>query len=380
MSSPNATSSAQERYLVLGGSGFLGSYIVDALVARGERHVFVYDLKSPAFQYQNASATYLTGDLCDSARLLEALQEVQPTVVFHTIAPVHGSPDEVQCKVNVDGTKAVLEACRHPSLAGKISKLVYTSSTGVVWKVRDMAGVTEDSVQPPAQGYDSYHHTKAIAERMVLEADGRSLRTVVIRPCGMTGPRDQQLMHRLDTVLKQGQHKVQIGDNKNLVDWAYAGNVADAHLLAADRLPSPGSPDAATTPHPVAGQVFFITNGSPLPNWDFTRMVWRALGARPEDLDPKNVTKIPRWLALALAHVAEAVCRLLGTSTEFTVFAVQYSTATQWYNIDKARRVLGYGPKVSLQEAVDRAVQWWKDQGAAEWAASQYRSNRKKRE
>ena len=40
-----------------------------------------------------------------------------------------------------------------------------------------------------------------------------------------------------DTVLKQGQHKVQIGDNKNLVDWAYAGNIADAHILAADRLP-----------------------------------------------------------------------------------------------------------------------------------------------
>lgn len=143
-------------------------------------------------------------------------------------------------------------------------------------------------------------------------------------------------MHRLDTVLKKGQHKVQIGDNKNLVDWAYAGNIADAHVLAADRLPRPGDPSASAKPHAVGGQIFFVTNGSPVPNWDFTRMVWRALGAPPQDLDPKSVTKVPRLLALVLAHVAEAFCKLLGTSTEFTVFAVQYTTATQWYNIEKA--------------------------------------------
>ncbi|GJE87316.1 C-3 sterol dehydrogenase [Phanerochaete sordida] len=372
-------STSEERYLVLGGSGFLGSYIVDALVARGEAHVFVYDLKGPAHHHQNSVAQYKVGDLVDYGRLLAVLQETQPTVIFHTIAPVHGVPDAVQYKVNVDGTKTLLEACKHPSVATTLAKLVYTSSTGVVWKVHDLHGVSEDDVRPPAQGYDSYHHTKAIAERMVLEADGSGLRTVVIRPCGMTGPRDQQLMHRLDTILKQGQHKVQIGNNKNLVDWAYAGNVADAHLLAADRLPAPDAADASM-PHAVAGHAFFVTNGSPLPNWDFTRMVWRALGAPPRDLDPRNVTVLPRWLALSIARVAQAVCRLLGTSTELTVFAVQYSTATQWYNIDKARHVLGYEPKVTLQDAVTRTVQWWKDQGAAEWTETVKSSRSKKRD
>lgn len=142
-------------------------------------------------------------------------------------------------------------------------------------------------------------------------------------------------MHRLDAVLKNRQHKIQIGDNKNLVDWAYAGNIADAHLLAADRLPTPGGVE---TPHAVAGQVFFVTNGSPLPGWDFSRMVWRELGAPPEDLEPRSVTMVPRWLALFLARVAGVFCRAFGISTEFTAFAVQYTTATQWYNIDKVRR------------------------------------------
>lgn len=141
-------------------------------------------------------------------------------------------------------------------------------------------------------------------------------------------------MHRLATVLAKGQHKVQIGDGSNLVDWAYVGNVADAHLLAADKLPF-SLPSDQTSPHPVAGQVFFITNGSPVPGWDFSRMVWRELGAPQRDLDPKNIVKIPRWIALLLATIAEMWCEIFGGSTEFTRFVVLYSTATQYYNIDK---------------------------------------------
>lgn len=146
-------------------------------------------------------------------------------------------------------------------------------------------------------------------------------------------PRDPQLFHRLARVLADGQHTIQIGNNKNLVDWAYVGNIADAHLLAADKLP-PASEDVQF-PHPVAGQVFFITNGKPIPQWDFSRMVWRALGAKPESLDPKNVTKVPRWIALFMATLSEAWCAATGTTTEFNRFAIRYVTATQWYNIDK---------------------------------------------
>ena len=149
------------------------------------------------------------------------------------------------------------------------------------------------------------------------------------------------MFHRLATALKNGQHKVQLGDNRNLIDWVYAGNVADAHVLAADRLPSSTLSDTGghSRDDPVAGQVFIITNGSPMPAYDFSRMVWRALGAPETDLDPRNVVKIPRWLSLWLATVAETWCKLTGTSTEFTRFAATFATATQWYNIDKVRRM-----------------------------------------
>ena len=87
----------------------------------------------------------------------------------------------------MDGTKTLIEACHHRSVSGAVTKLVYTSSTGVVWTPQDIAGATEDSIQIPTQGYDSYHHTKAIGEKLVLTEDGNKMRTVVLRPCGMIG-------------------------------------------------------------------------------------------------------------------------------------------------------------------------------------------------
>lgn len=87
----------------------------------------------------------------------------------------------------MEGTEVLLEMCTHHSLAGSVKKFVYTSSTGVVWKVDDFRGVSEEQVSIPSEGYDSYHHTKAIAEKLVLEANNKSMCTTVIRPCGMVG-------------------------------------------------------------------------------------------------------------------------------------------------------------------------------------------------
>ena len=85
--------------------------------------------------------------------------------------------------MNINGTKVVIDAC----LQAGVPKLVYTSSVGVTWRAEDIHGLSEDQLCYPKKGYDMYHHTKAIAEKMVLEADGRDIRTTVIRPCGMVG-------------------------------------------------------------------------------------------------------------------------------------------------------------------------------------------------
>ena len=94
-----------------------------------------------------------------------------------------------------------------------------------------------------------------------------------------------------------GQTKIQLGDNKNLVEPIYVGNVATAHLLAAKKFL-----ESAKKGHlkaRVDGEAFHITDGDPQPSWTFARLIWQTAG---DGTAPEHVTVVPGWLALALAH------------------------------------------------------------------------------
>jgi sterol-4alpha-carboxylate 3-dehydrogenase (decarboxylating) len=131
---------------------------------------------------------------------------------------------------------------------------------------------------------------------------------------------------------------VQIGSNTNLFDWTYIDNLVHAHLLAADKLgPTSG----------VAGEIFFITNGDPIPFWDFPHMLWACLAA---------AGVMPKALGMLIASIAEFVAWVTGKDPLFTRFRVKFSCAKRWHNIDKARRVLGYQPLVSNEEGIERTA------------------------
>lgn len=84
---------------------------------------------------------------------------------------------------------------------------------------------------------DAYNETKALAEVLVLEANGREgLLTCSIRPSGIFGPRDSQGSLSIVESAMKGQWRVMIGKNNNLFDLTYVDNVSHAHLLAADKM------------------------------------------------------------------------------------------------------------------------------------------------
>ena len=135
-------------------------------------------------------------------------------------------------------------------------------------------------------------------------------------------------MWRLADAYNKGQHKYQMGNNKNLVDYSYVGNVADAHILAADRLQETFS--SPTGVDDVSGQAFFITDGKPRPYWDFPRMVFRELGD-----DGQGIVELPKWLCLILAFFSELWASIFGGLPGFPRFIVIIATQEQWFNIDK---------------------------------------------
>lgn len=134
--------------------------------------------------------------------------------------------------VNVTGTANVINACQ----SAGVPKLVYTSSAGVVYSGKEDLINADERLPYPDVPMDAYNDTKARAEDLVLSANSASLLTCALRPSGIFGPGDRQAISGFHSVIKNGQTKFQIGSNENLFDWTYVGNVAHAHLLAADRL------------------------------------------------------------------------------------------------------------------------------------------------
>jgi nucleoside-diphosphate-sugar epimerase len=172
----------------------------------------------------------------------------------------------------------------------------------------------------------------------VRDANDASLATVSLRPHLIWGPGDNHLLPRLVARARAGQLR-RIGSRANLVDTVYVDNAAEAHLQAADRL-HPGAP--------IAGRVYFISQGEPRPLWDMVNALLEAAGAPP-------VTRaVPVGLALALAWGFEHGHGLLRRTGEprLTRFVVHELATAHWFDLTAARRDLGYAPRISTDQGL----------------------------
>jgi nucleoside-diphosphate-sugar epimerase len=318
--------------LVTGGGGFLGGAIVRRLTVHGDHVRSLSRGRYPALGALGVEQS--EGDVADVGVVNAAVAGCD--LVFHVAAKagVWGPYAEYH-RTNVVGTENVLSACRKHG----VRRLVYTSSPSVVFNGRDMEGVNESAPYP--DHYDAaYPKTKAVAERLVLAANGPYLATVALRPHLIWGPGDNHLTPRILERGRAGRLR-RIGRANKWIDATYIDNAADAHLLAADRL-SPGSP--------IAGKAYFVGNGEPMPLWDLVNRILAAGGVAPVK------RKIPIWLAYTAGWLMETAYTILRRRDEppLTRFVVRELTTAHWFDLTAARRDLGYEPKVSIGEGLKR--------------------------
>ena len=322
--------------LVTGGGGFLGGSIVRLLQERGETVRSFSRQEYPALA--RLGVEQVQGDIGDRDAVLRAAEGCD--TVFHVAAKagIWGSAAEFH-RANVTGTENIIAACRHHG----IRRLVFTGSPSVVFDGSDVEGGNE-SLPYPTHYEAHYPRTKALAERLVIAANGPELATVSLRPHLIWGPGDNHLVPRIVTKGRAGKLR-RIGSHDCLVDTVYVDNAAAAHLLAADLL-APGSP--------VAGNCYFITNGEPLPLWE---MINRILAAA--NLPPVSGS-VPPAVAYAAGIICEGLWSLFNLSGEppITRFVAREMATAHWFDISAAHRDLGYAPAVSIDEGLIRLRAW----------------------
>lgn len=324
--------------LVTGGTGFLGSHLVERLLADGRRVTVVSRTARPALEARGVRM--VVGALHDPAVCAEAVKEV--ATVFHVAARVGvWGAYEGFFRDNVLATRALVRAAQ----AAGVTRFVHTSTPSVVYNGRDFAGADERlplTTECPC----AYPLTKAIAEREVLGANKLTFRVCALRPHLIWGVGDPHLVPRILARARAGRLRV-VGRGDNLVDMVHVRNATDAHVLAERAL---GAADDA--PGRAMGKAYFITNGEPVNLWDWVNELLRALG------EPPVTRRISLEAASRIGVACEALWRVLRLKGEppMTRFVAAELAKDHWFSMEAARRDLGYVPQVSMAEGTAELV------------------------
>jgi len=325
-----------EKVLVTGGGGFLGSAIVRRLADRGD------DVRSLARNYypelEKMGVEQVQGDISSMETVARACENRD--IVFHVAAkPPPWGRYEDYYQTNVIGTQNIIDGVLNQNMA----RLVYTSTPSVVHNGRDIEEADE-SMPYPKKFSTHYAKTKAIAEQLVIKAALGKLNTIILRPHKIWGPGDDQILTRL---VARAKKLKQIGDGKNLIDHTYIDDAADAHLLAADKLAENSD---------LSGNIYFISQGEPVPAWYMVNEFLKAAGCDPVK---KTVPFRVAWLTGALF---ELIYKIFNLSKEpyITRFLAETVSQTNWFSISAAKKDLGYNPKVTTAEGLKRLEDWLK--------------------
>ncbi len=317
---------------VTGGGGFLGRYIVEQLLQNGH-HVRIFcrgnypDLKSLGVEI-------IQGDLRDPAKVEKAVQGTE--AVFHVAAvPGIWGKWETYHSINTLGTQHVIDACRNQGCG----RLIYTSSPSVVYDGKPHFNADESLPYP--KGYlCHYPHSKALAEKAVLQANDENFSTVALRPHLIWGPRDNHLIPRLLDRAMSGR-LIRVGDGTNVVSMSYVENAAAAHIQAFEAL---------STQSMCAGKAYFINEAEPVPLWSWIDQLL-ALGGLP----PVRRSISPT-MARTIGATMEAAFSLFRLSSEppMTRFLASQLSQSHSYSIENAIQDFGCEPQVTFAEGMQK--------------------------
>ncbi len=318
------------RVLVTGASGFLGAHIMTRLAAAGTPALGVgRDAKRCAGLGADGHEV-LRLDLSipfDSAAE-HALGAVDTIIHCAALSAPFGRLADFEA-ANVTATRNLVDFARRQS----VRRFVHISSPTVSFAYRDQLGIREDTDLPPPVNH--YARTKRQGEEIVLAAPETG--PVVLRPRGIYGTGDRTLLPRLLQVARERPLPL-FRDGKARIDLTYIDDVVDAVLAALA---------AGSAAH---GQIFNISGGEVVPVLDIAEAACARAGVQP------RWRKMPLWPAMLAAGLAETAAELLPSRPEppVTRYGLGLFAYAQSLNIGKAGRILGWAPKVSFGEGLDR--------------------------
>lgn len=317
-------------YLLTGGTGFVGSHLVEALSGRDARVRALVRETSDTSLLKRHGITPVVGRLDDVESLRRALGDAR--VVLHLAAATRALTPEKFHQVNAEGTRRVLDAM---AADGERRRMVYLSSLAAVGPTRGRPVEPEDEPRP----LTAYGRSKLDGERAALERDG--VETAVLRPPAVYGPRDRDLL----TFFRLARWHVlpTAGGPGRPMQLVHARDLAEAILAAADA---------------TAAGVFHIAEPREYAWSDVLALVAAAVGRRTVTVP------VPAALVKGAAAVSERVSRLLDRAVIFDRDKARELLAPGWTcETEAARLGFGFEAQTPLADGLRETAEWYRAYG-----------------
>ena len=336
--------------LITGATGFIGGFIVDEALRRN-MNVWVMLRKSSSRQWLTDSRIrFIEANLSSEDDLVEKMHDLQFDYVVHAAGVTKSLHREDFRRVNVDGTKNLVNALLR--LKMPVKKFVYLSSLSIFGPVREQQPYTEILETDEPQPNTEYGKSKLEAERWLegmLRYDrntpddncGTGLPVVFLRPTGVYGPRERDYYLMAKSI--KAHTDFAVGYKPQDITFVYVLDVVQAIFLAVEK----GEP----------GRKFFLSDGQVYRSSAFSDLIRKELG------NPWWIRiTAPLWLLRIITFCGEFIGKLTGKVTALNNDKYHIMKQRNWRcDIEPARRELGFEPKYQLEEGVRLTIQWYKE-------------------
>lgn len=326
--------------LVTGGTGFIGSHLVKALVEkRRDVRCLVRETSNAKF-LEELGVELVYGDIMDKDSLKDAVKGVN--IIYHLAGEVYSKRSNDYFKVNVKGTENLLEAC----LSEKIQKFIYFSSIAAIGPSPDRyislnEGTPHNSINP-------YGRSKYEAEKLVMAfSEKHRIKVLVIRLPIVYGPgvNPSSRVSMLVQMIEKGLFKI-IGSGDNLISLCYIDNLIEGVLLAEKKENS-------------KSKIYHIADERPYTLNEVAKSIALEVG-----------TNLGRFhMPIFIANIGAIVFTFLGkifpSIPPFTLNTIKEVTSNWISDISLAKEELGFRPKIELKEGVKKTVSWFKNKSAS---------------
>jgi len=321
------------RALVTGATGFLGRALTERLIRSGYWVRCLVRNPSKLSVTLNDNLDVFPGDLRNPSDVGKATKDID--LVFHLAAVYReaGLPEEEYWNTNVSGTENLLKA----SVKNSVKKFIFCSTVGVHGHITNLPADENYPLKPN----DVYQKTKVESEKIVFKYyKEHNLPVVIIRPTAIYGPGDLRLL-KLFKLVRNGV-TILIGSGEYYYQMVYIEDLVDAFIRTA-------------TNNFAVGEVFIIGGEKYYTLNEILDIIERIMKR-------KNLRiYLPYYPFRIAALISERVCSFLKISPFLYKRRISFFSSNHAFSIDKAKRILNFSPRISLNEGLELTYRWYKE-------------------